>query len=51
MSSSFVEFFCITEICWLMKPKMVHGREVTEMCTVYVGLRFRPFCVLLLEKK
>ena len=29
---------------------MVHGREGTEMCPVYVGLRFR-FCLLLLEKK
>ena len=30
---------------------MVHGREGTEMCPVYVGSRFGPFCVLLLEKK
>ena len=29
---------------------MVHGREGTEKCLVYVGLRFGPFCVLLLEK-
>ena len=30
---------------------MVHGRERTERCPVYVGPRFGPFCVLLLEKK
>ena len=29
---------------------MVHGREGTERCPVYVGSRFGPFCVLLLEK-
>ena len=29
---------------------MVHGREGTEMCHVYVGLRFRSFYVLLLKK-
>ena len=29
---------------------MVHGREETERCSVYVGPRFGPFCVLLLEK-
>ena len=29
---------------------MVHDREGTERCPVYVGPRFRPFCVLLLEK-
>ena len=29
---------------------MVHGREGTEKCLVYVGPRFGPFCVLLLEK-
>ena len=28
---------------------MVHGREETERCPVYMGLRFGPFCVLLLE--
>ena len=30
---------------------MVHGREGTERCPVYVGPRFGPFYVLLLEKK
>ena len=30
---------------------MVHGREGTKRCPVYVDMRFRPFCVLLLEKK
>ena len=30
---------------------MVHDREGTERCPVYVGLRFGSFCVLLLEKK
>ena len=30
---------------------MVHGREGTERCLVYVSMRFRPFFVLLLEKK
>ena len=30
---------------------MVHGREGTERCLVYVGPRFEPFCVLLLENK
>ena len=30
---------------------MVHGREGTERCPVYVGPSFGPFCVLLLEKK
>ena len=30
---------------------MVHGREGTERCLVYVGSRFGKFCVLLLEKK
>ena len=30
---------------------MVHGREGTERCRIYVGLRFGPLCVLLLEKK
>ena len=30
---------------------MVHGREGTERCPVYVGPRFGPFSVLLLEKK
>ena len=29
---------------------MVHGRDGTERCPVYVGLRFGSFCVLLLEK-
>ena len=29
---------------------MVHGREGTERCLVYVGLRFGSFCLLLLEK-
>ena len=29
---------------------MVYGREGTERCPVYVGPRFGPFCVLLLEK-
>ena len=29
---------------------MVHGREGTERCLVYVGLRFGSFYVLLLEK-
>ena len=29
---------------------MVHGREGTERCPVYVGPRFEPFCVLVLEK-
>ena len=29
---------------------MVHGREGTERCPVYVGPRFELFCVLLLEK-
>ena len=29
---------------------MVHGREGTERCLVYVGLRFWPFCVFMLEK-
>ena len=29
---------------------MVHGREGTERCPVYVDLRFGSFCVLLLEK-
>ena len=29
---------------------MIHDREGTERCPVYVGLRFGPFCVLLLEK-
>ena len=30
---------------------MVHGREAIERCPVYVGPRFGPFCVLLLENK
>ena len=30
---------------------MVHGRDGTEKCPVYVGRRFEPFCVLLLKKK
>ena len=30
---------------------MVHGREGTERCSVYVGPRFGSFCLLLLEKK
>ena len=30
---------------------MVHGRKGTKRCSVYVGSRFGPFCVLLLEKK
>ena len=29
---------------------MVRDREGTEMCPVYVGPRFGPFCVLLLKK-
>ena len=29
---------------------MVHGCEGTEKCHVYVGPRFEPFCVLLLDK-
>ena len=29
---------------------MVHDREGTERCPVYVGPRFGSFCVLLLEK-
>ena len=29
---------------------MVHGREGTERCPVYVGPKFRPFYVLLLKK-
>ena len=29
---------------------MVHGREGIEWCLVYVGPRFEPLCVLLLEK-
>ena len=29
---------------------MVHGREGTERFLVYVGPRFGPFCMLLLEK-
>ena len=29
---------------------MVHGREGTDRCPVYVGPKFRSFCVLLLEK-
>ena len=29
---------------------MVHGRERTERCSVYVGPTFGQFCVLLLEK-
>ena len=29
---------------------MVHGREGTERCRVYVGPRFGSFCVLLLKK-
>ena len=29
---------------------MVHGREGTERCPVYVDPRFWPFFVLLLEK-
>ena len=29
---------------------MVHGREGTERCYVYVGPRFGSFCLLLLEK-
>ena len=31
--------------------KMVHGHEGIERCPIYVSLGFRPFCVLLLEKK
>ena len=30
---------------------MVHGHEETERCPIYVGPRFWPFCLLLLEKK
>ena len=30
---------------------MVHDREGAEKCPAYVGLRFGPFCVLLLENK
>ena len=30
---------------------MVHGREGTKRCPVYVDPKFGPFCVLLLEKK
>ena len=29
---------------------MVHDREGTERCPIYVGSRFGPFCVLLVEK-
>ena len=29
---------------------MVHGREGTERCPIYVGPRFGPFRLLLLEK-
>ena len=29
---------------------MVHGRERTKRCLVYVGPRFGSFCVLLLKK-
>ena len=29
---------------------MIHGHEGTERCPVYVGSRFGPFSVLLLEK-
>ena len=29
---------------------MIHGLEGTERCPVYVGPRFGPFGVLLLEK-
>ena len=29
---------------------MVHGCEGTKRCPIYMGLRFGPFCVLLLEK-
>ena len=29
---------------------MVHGRDGTERCTVYVGPRFGLFCVLLMKK-
>ena len=29
---------------------MVHGRDGTERFPVYVGPRFGPFCMLLLEK-
>ena len=47
MSSGFVEFFGIN----VMEPKMVHDRGGTERCLVYVGSRFGPVCVLLLEKK
>ena len=47
MSLSFVEFFGIT----VMEPKMVDGHKGTKRCPVYVGPRFGPFCVSLLEKK
>ena len=46
MSLGFVEFFGIT----IMEPKMVHGHKGTKRCLVYVGLRFGPFYVSLLEK-
>ena len=29
---------------------MVHDREGTKRCPVYVGMGFGPFCVLLLKK-
>ena len=29
---------------------MVHDREGTEMCPVYMGPRFRPFCVYCWKK-
>ena len=32
-----------------MKPKMVHSREGTERCPVFMGLRLGPFCVLLVD--
>ena len=30
---------------------MVHGLVRTERCPIYMGPKFGPFCVLLLEKK
>ena len=53
MSSDFVEFFGITVFFdeWNQKKNMVHDREGTERCSVYMGPRFGSFCVLFWNSK
>ena len=45
--------FCLCSgiiVIWRrMKPKMVHSREGTKRCSIFMGPRLGPFCVLLLD--